>query len=78
VAFAAAEKFLASGDMDGHAHTVILATGHPAKEADLVSKCTGQQVDIPGKLAMLRRKVDPIALIDPNIDALQNAIASCF
>ena len=77
VAFAAARRFCASGDFSGNVHTVILATGHPAKEADLVSKATGQKVEVPGRLAVLRKKVDPIALIDPNLDALQSAIASC-
>jgi threonine synthase len=78
VAFAAAEKLCAAGGAGDHAHAVILATGHPAKEGDLVSKCTGQDLDIPGKLAALQKKVDPIALIDPQIDALESAIASCF
>ncbi|GHV50828.1 threonine synthase [Spirochaetia bacterium] len=78
VAFAAAEKLRATRDFDGHIHTVVLATAHPAKEAALVSKATGQAVEIPPRLAMLQKQVDPIALIDPQLDALEGAIASCL
>jgi threonine synthase len=78
VAFAAADRFSAAEAFEGHVHAVVLATGHPAREAELVSKCTDQGVEIPGKLAVLRKKIDPVAVIDPQLDALQSAIASCF
>jgi len=76
VAFAAARKFSDNGGRD--AHCVILATGHPAREADMVGRATGQIVDLPERLRNLRKKVDPIALIDPHLDALESAIVSCF
>jgi threonine synthase len=76
VAFDAAQGFLKSGKFSG-AHIVVLATGHPAREAGLVSAATGQDLPLPEKLALLRKEVDPIALIDPQLDALEGAIASC-
>jgi len=76
VAFAAARDFVESGKYSG-AHIVVLATGHPAREADLVESATGQNVPLPSKLSLLKLKVDPIALIDPHLDALEGAIASC-
>jgi threonine synthase len=78
VAFAAAREFAESAGYSGHVHTVILATGHPAKEANLVEEATGKIIKIPEKLNLLSRKSDPIALIDPHLDALEGAIASCF
>ena len=78
VAFAAAEQFASSGKWNGHSHTVALATGHPAKEADLIFKATGQEIQIPDNLFMLQKKVDPIAVIKPHLNAFQGAIASCF
>ncbi|MDR2494223.1 MAG: threonine synthase [Spirochaetaceae bacterium] len=75
VAFAAAEN-VASTRSD--AHFVILATGHPAKSAEIVAKATRQNLEIPEKLSMLNRKTDPVALIDPQLSALEAAIASCF
>ncbi|MDR2632202.1 MAG: threonine synthase [Treponema sp.] len=79
VAFAAAERILAAHDVSaGDAHVVILATGHPAREAETISKATGQTIPIPPRLSMLRKKTDPIALIKPHLDALEGAIASCI
>ncbi|MDR1955631.1 MAG: threonine synthase [Treponema sp.] len=79
VAFAAAERMMASHDWcDGNAHIVVLATGHPAREAESVAKATGQLLAIPPRLAVLRKKSDPIALIKPHLDALEGAIASCI
>ena len=78
VAYAAARELSESREFKDHVHTVILATGHPAKEADLVGKASGETVRMPEKLVALRKKTDPIALIDPHLDALEGAIASCF
>jgi threonine synthase len=78
VAFAAAQKLAESPDFTGRLHTVILATGHPAKEAALIRKATGQIVPFPEKLSVLRKRADPIALIEPQIDVLEGAIAGCF
>jgi threonine synthase len=78
VALASAEQIAAAREWSGHVHTVVLATGHPAKEADLVRKATGQAVSIPGTLLALQKKVDPIAVIPPQLDAFEGAIASCF
>jgi threonine synthase len=77
VAFAAANRIAAAPGLSGHFHMVILATGHPAKEAALVSQVTGETSEIPAKLAMLRKKSCPTAHIPPQLDALESAIASC-
>jgi threonine synthase len=76
VALAAAERLFES--FEGSSHVVILATGHPAKEAETVARATGQTIKIPQHLNMLRKRADPIALIEPQLDALEGAIASCF
>jgi threonine synthase len=78
VAFAAAEQIAAARQWGGHAHTVVLATGHPAKEADLIREATGQAITIPESLQALQKKTDPIAVIPPQLDAFEGAIASCF
>jgi threonine synthase len=77
VAFAAAEQLASSRNFSGHVHVVTLVTGHPAKEADLLAKVTGQRVDMPEKLLDLSRKTEPVAFIEPQLDALEGAIASC-
>jgi threonine synthase len=77
VALAAARK-LSAQTKDHCDHTVILATGHPAREADTVKLATGQSVPIPEKFRELGRESSPIALIDPQLLALESAIASCF
>ncbi|MDR2747659.1 MAG: threonine synthase [Treponema sp.] len=78
VAFAAAEDLSSSQEFAGHVHTVVIATGHPAKRAVLVSQAIGRDIDIPPRLAQLQRQVDPIAIIKPDLEALEGAIASCF
>jgi threonine synthase len=78
VAFAGAERLAFSKDFSGPVHVVTLVTGHPAKEADLLTKVTGQRVEMPEKLLDLEKKTDPVALIDPQLDALEGAIVSCF
>jgi len=77
VAFAAARDFVKSEKFPC-SHIIVLATGHPAREAALVETSTGQRVSLPEKLELLKKEVDPIALIDPQLDALEGAIASCF
>ena len=77
VAFTAAQKFMKQ-DKNSCAHVIVLATGHPAKEAVLVKTATGQSVPLPEKLSQLKKETDPIALIEPQLDALEGAIASCF
>jgi threonine synthase len=87
VAFAAAESLTGgsysgktggTGSFDSNSHVVILSTGHPAKEAEIVAEATGQRITVPQRLAMLQSKTDPIALIEPQLDALEGAIASCL
>jgi len=77
VAMAAAEKHLKETE-EPYIHRVVLATGHPALEANIVKQATGQSIYLPEKLKELNRKSDPIALIDPQLDALESAIASCY
>ena len=76
VAFAAAQDFSKS-DKSG-AHIVVLDTGHPAKEAGLVEAATGQKVPLPENLAVLKKETKAIALIDPHLDVVESAIASCL
>jgi threonine synthase len=76
VAYAAAERHLKLRK-DFYGHMVVLATGHPAKQAGLVSEIIGRDLEIPEKFRKLQHKTDPAALIDPQLDALQGAIASC-
>jgi threonine synthase len=57
---------------------VVLATEHPAKEGRIIMEATGQAVKQPERFAKLQQEADPIALIDPQIDALEGAIASCL
>ncbi|MDR1277896.1 MAG: threonine synthase [Treponema sp.] len=78
VAFAAAEELSASKKWGDHTHTVILATGHPAKEAALVLQATGQIIPIPEPLSLMQKKTDPITIIDPQLEDLEGAIAGCF
>jgi threonine synthase len=78
VAFAAAESLSASHKWGDHVHTVVLATGHPAKEGNLILKATGQKIPAPETLLLLQKKGDPLALIDPRLEALKEAVASCF
>ena len=77
VAFAAAKNFQQNA-VDDCGHTVVLATGHPAGESNIVKQATGQIIRLPDKLRDLNKQADPIALIDPQLDALENAIASLF
>jgi len=77
VAFAAARDFAGSGRVAPGAHIVVLATGHPAKEADAVKAATGQAVPLPEKLSLLEKEARPIAVVKPHLDALENVIASC-
>jgi len=78
VALAATEQLAASRKWGNQVHTVVLATGHPAKEADIVSKATGQKIEIPENLLMLQKKSNPIAVIKPQIEAFEAVIAGCF
>jgi threonine synthase len=76
VAFAAAERMAAERDFNGH--IIVLATGHPAIQANLVADTTGRMPEIPEKIALLRKEAEPLAIIPAQLDALQAAIASCF
>ncbi|MDR1654800.1 MAG: threonine synthase [Treponema sp.] len=79
VGLAAAEQIGATMEYSAQKiHTVVLATGHPAKEALAVTRATGQNIHIPEKLQSLQKPADPIALIEPELDAVEGAIASCF
>jgi threonine synthase len=76
VGFAAAEQFAAQAEPGSH--TVLLSTGHPAKEAAAVLEATGQNQKIPYSLALLREEAEPVARIAPDLEALESAIASCL
>ena len=76
VAFAAALKMTESGNE--HAHTIVLATGDPARSVNTVEEAAGRAVKVPGSLIMLQRKCDPVAIIPPQLDAFESTVASCF
>ena len=76
VAFAAAEQTAARENWKGYFHTVALATRHYAREAELIGSITGQP--IPETFDFLKKKVEPIAVIPPNLDAFEGIIAHCF
>jgi threonine synthase len=80
VALAAAQKITAQNDWKGHVHSVVLATGHPARELALVKEATGETEDlsIPESLLRLQKPCEAIALIPPHLEAFEGAIASCF
>ena len=78
VAFAAAREVALERKWMNHSHTVILATGHPAREANLARETAGQVIKIPDTLLALQKKCDPVAIISPELEPLESAIASCF
>jgi len=78
VAFASALEIDGEYKLRGHAHTVVLATGHPAREASLTEDAVGQSIDVPDSILALKKRCDPIAIIQPQLDAVESAIASCF
>jgi threonine synthase len=75
VAFAAAEQTAAELEWKGNVHTVVLATGHHAREAELIRKITGEPVT---EMLSIQQKIEPIAVIPPNFDAFEGIIARCF
>jgi threonine synthase len=79
VALAAARDFF-NQDKNSfeHDHIVILATGHPAREAAIVKAATGQKVPLPERLALLKKEAEPIAVIDPHLDTLEGVLAGCL
>jgi len=78
VAFAAAQKIIAEKEWKCNAHTVVLATGHPAREAAIAQEAAGESIDVPNALLALKKECDPVAVISPQLDAVESAIASCF
>jgi len=78
VAFAAAKKVIKQQKWKDHAHSIILATCHPSKNAYIVEEATRKAIKIPGSFNTLRKKCNPIAVISPQLHAFQGAIASCF
>jgi threonine synthase len=78
VAFAAAKAISAEYKLKGQAHTVVLATGHPAREANITMEAAGQGIEIPDSILALKKICDPIAIIPPQLDTVESAIASCF
>jgi len=75
VAFAAAEQTNADLHWKGNVHTVVLATGHHAREAELIRKVTGETV---AEMQSLQQKIEPVALISPNLDAFKGIITHYY
>jgi len=75
VAFAAAEQTAAELEWKGNVHTVVLATGHHARQAELIREVTSEPV---AEMLSIQQKIEPIAVISPNIDAFEGIIARCF
>ena len=78
VAFAAAQNMTKEKKWGDQVYKIILATGHPARLAGLVEQATGKAIKIPPFLHILQKKCDPIAVIPPQLEAFENAIAGCF
>jgi threonine synthase len=76
LAFAAARNHAASPDFSGH--IVVLATGHPGRHSALISGLLNTKIEVPQRIAKLQNLVEPLAVIPPEVDALENAIISCF
>jgi threonine synthase len=77
VAFAAAEQVSAGNNWKGDTHTVVHATGHYTKKAELEGGKTRKKISTPKVYRSLKKEINPIALISPHLDALEGAIASC-
>jgi len=77
VALAAARDYF-DKDKNSFDHIIVLATGHPAREAALVREATGQKVPLPEKFALLNKEAEPIAVVDPHLDTLEGLLASCL
>jgi hypothetical protein len=65
------------------AHTVVLASGHPAKHAALWEKVTGEKLpndNFGFSAASEREKTlsSTVPFIPPQLDLFESAIASCF
>jgi len=78
VAFAAAQEIHSMNEWDSNTHTIVLATGNPERSANTVEEATGKKIKISDSIAALQKKCDPIAIISPQLDAFENAVASCF
>jgi threonine synthase len=78
VAFAAAKQHSERPDWKGNVHIIVLSTGHYCRSAGVILKATGENVAMPEDLISLQKKIDPIAIIPPNLDTFENVIASCF
>ncbi|MDR1429434.1 MAG: threonine synthase [Spirochaetaceae bacterium] len=74
VAFAAAQKYHASRNPNGH--VVVMATGHPAMFSDLVTQITGERPEQPERFALLQREIDAPVKIAPSLDTLETAVAA--
>jgi threonine synthase len=77
VALAAARDYF-DKEKNAFDHIIVLATGHPAREAALVEEATGQKISLPEKFALLNKEAEPIAVVDPNLDTLEGLLASCL
>ncbi|HCC37988.1 MAG TPA: threonine synthase [Treponema sp.] len=78
VAFAAAEQTAKEREWGGNVHTVVLATGHPAKESGIVRDATGQNPVVPDNLLALQKETDPVAVISPELAAFKEVIMGCL
>jgi threonine synthase len=77
VALAAARDFFNS-DKNSVGHIIVLATGHPAREAAVVETATGQKVSLPEKLSLLKKEAEPVAVINPHLGILEGLLAGCL
>jgi threonine synthase len=77
VALAAARDFF-DQEKSSFDHIIVLATGHPAREAAVVKEATGQKVSLPEKLALLNKEAEPVAVIDPHLGILEGLLAGCL
>jgi threonine synthase len=76
VAFASAIDIAKKENYSGH--IVVLATGHPAKQPEIMARITKRPPPMPDRLAGGRKMTEPICAIPPDISALEAAIAGCI
>lgn len=70
VAYATAERY------NGPVPKVIFATGHPAKQIDIITKITGRTIELPVQLTRFMSVKRPATLLAPTIPALRKYITT--
>lgn len=70
VAYATAERY------DDSVPKVIFATGHPAKQIDIITKITGRTIELPVQLTRFMSVRRPATILAPTIPALRKYLST--